>query len=297
MSAVDIGYADQSRWSRPGRYRQAVDALPGAPDVLPELLAGLMIHRGIAPLRQIEMPEAARSDGDIRSVEELLACLLSRDASPLSVPRKASNKLFVVCRHFSLVATSFLRSHGIAARARCGFADYFAPPNFWGDHWVCEYHDGACWRLLDAQLDSETRTRSGTRLPAHDVPREHFIVAAEAWQRLRAGEFDEGNIGLDANVNGKWFVAASVLRDCAALAMEEMQAWDTWGPGRIFDALSDVPEEWLAPLDALAAAMGELPEAPSDARAIWVRFPWAALTPTVLSYPQGEPVEDQVGVG
>ena len=42
------------------------------------------------------------------------------------------------------------------ARLRVGFATYFTP-GYLEDHWVCEYHPGDRWRLLDPELAPRVR--------------------------------------------------------------------------------------------------------------------------------------------
>jgi hypothetical protein len=86
-------------------------------------------------------------------------------------------------------------------------------------------------------------------------------------------------------------VAASVLRDMAALAGIESLPWDYWGIGREICATHQVTEEQADAVDQLA---GDLEPAPSDRRAaeaLLQRFPWARPTPTVLSFPEGRRAE------
>jgi hypothetical protein len=87
------------------------------------------------------------------------------------------------------------------------------------------------------------------------------------------------------------FVAGSLLRDLAALAMEEMMAWDYWGPTRDFRPGVAISPDWLDRLDSLAGALARAPAGYDDVQAILAAHPWAALTPTVLSFPEGKPVE------
>lgn len=90
---------------------------------------------------------------------------------------------------------------------------------------------------------------------------------------------------------GPRFAAGSLLRDLAALVMEEMMPWDHWGPVRSVRPGSDIPPEWLDRLDGLATALAREPVTYDDAQLLLATHPWAALTPTVLSFPEGKPVE------
>ena len=108
--------------------------------------------------------------------------------------RAPEGRFFCVCAGFARVATAVLRMHAIPARCRVGFAAYFNP-GFLEDHWVCEFWDGAAWRLLDTQLDEDgASASSGIDFAPQDVPREQFVDASTAWRRLRAGEIDPSRI-------------------------------------------------------------------------------------------------------
>lgn len=82
-------------------------------------------------------------------------------------------------------------------------------------------------------------------------------------------------------------MAASVMRDVAALAGIERLPWDYWGPGRAICATHRVTEEQARAIDGLAAALEPAPNDRRAAEAVVERFPWARPTPTVLSFPEG----------
>jgi hypothetical protein len=276
--------AAHSRWSDPGRYSSSLAGLPAAPDRLPGIVSGLVLHPLFAPQRDA-------SAAALRTVREILAAVLQRDAGPLDWPRQPDQRVLATCRSYALLAGAILRQHQIPARVRVGFADYFTP-DFWEDHWVCEYHDGDKWRLLDAELAPEVRQRFGIAFDPADVPRDRFLTAGPAWLALRRGEHDPARVGVSAaGLTGLWFAAGSLMRDLAALGMEEMMAWDYWGPSREFRPGSDIPTPWLGRLDSLADALARATADYAEAEAILAAHPWAALTPTILSFPDGAPVE------
>lgn len=285
-------YAEHSRWSAPGPFgARGFDTLPAAPAQLPTVVSGLVLHPHEARLRGIEIPEAARGDAHMRSVAEFLQALVARDRRSLQIPRKPEHRLFGVCRDHALIACSILRANGAPARLRVGFADYFTP-HFLEDHWVCEYRDGNVWRLLDAELVPDIRSRYGIAFEPHDVPRQRFLAAGPAWEAARRGAVDPQHMGVHAlGIGGLWFAAASLLRDLAALTMNEMMPWDQWGPARALGPGSDISADWLERFDALATALAAEPADYQAAAAILGDHPWAALTDTVVSYPHGEAVE------
>ncbi len=278
-------YAEHSRWSDPGRLAPLLDALPAEPARLPEIVGGLVLHPLFAP------EALASAEPSLRSIPEILGALLAKDDRPLDRARPPETRVLGTCRNCALLACAILRQHGVAARLRVGFADYFTP-GFHEDHWVCEVDDGGDWRLLDAELTAEVRERFAISFDPADAPREHFLVAADAWWAIRRGERDAARFGVSAfGLGGMWFVAGSLLRDLAALAMEEMMPWDYWGPAREFRPGSEIPPDWLDRLDSLADALAREPAGYDDVRSIIAAHPWTALTPTVLSFPQGQPVE------
>jgi len=280
-----IPYARHSRWSEPGPFAAHLDNLPAARAALPEIVGGLVLHPLFAPAG------SDASEASLRSIPEMLSALFERDPQPLKQAREPDRRLIGTCRNYALLACAILRKHGTPARLRVGFADYFTR-DFWEDHWVCEYHDGDAWRLLDAELTGEVRRRFGIGFDPADVPRDRFVSVGLAWQTLRRGERDPARFGVSIlGICGLWFVAGSLLRDLAALAKEEMMPWDSWGPARDFRPDKPVPPEWLSPLDSLAAALAREPATYDDVCAVLAAHPWAALTGTVLSFPEGKPVE------
>ncbi|HEV2185675.1 MAG TPA: transglutaminase domain-containing protein [Stellaceae bacterium] len=290
MPKSDIArYARHSRWSDPGRFAACLDPVSADPSALPEIVGGLVLHPLFAPAG------ADRSEASLRSIPEILAALLAHDNRPLDRVREQSKRVIGTCRNYALLACAILRQHGTPARLRVGFADYFTP-DFWEDHWVCEYHDGRDWRLLDAELTTAVRRRLAIGFDPADVPRDRLLAAGPAWLGLRRGEHKAARFGVSIlGIAGPGFVAGTLARDLAALAMEEMMPWDYWGPPRNFRPGGPIPAEWLDRLDGLAAELAREPATYDDAKAILAAHPWAALTPTVLSFPEGKPVEVTLG--
>jgi hypothetical protein len=213
-------YARHSRWSDPGGLGAHLDTLSPNPAALPEIVGGLVLHPLFAPTG------ADAAEAALRSVGDIVTALLKRDARPLDQVREPGRRVIGTCRNYALLACAILRQHGVAARLRKGFADYFTP-DFWEDHTVCEYHDGRAWRLLDPELTSEVRQRFGIAFDPADAPRTRFLAAGPAWLALRRGEHDPARFGVSVfGLTGLWFPAGSLLRDLAALGMEEMMAWD-----------------------------------------------------------------------
>jgi hypothetical protein len=288
-SDVDF-YRTQSRWTDPGRRAGLLAEISPDPTTLPHALARLLLHPFVAPMRGVEMPAAATGDRDIRSVEAMLDRLQARDPRPLVVARAPEHRLFCVCAGFARLATAVLRLHSIPARCRVGFAAYFNP-GFLEDHWVCEYRDGDAWRLLDAQLDEDAVAELGVGFAPSDVPRDQFLDASTAWRRLRAGELDATRMGLSVlGLAGTWFAVGNLMLDVAALNKDEMLPWEKWAVGRDCGPGQELAARWGAELDRVAELLCGSPDA-ALARRVYRERSWLQVTPTVLSFATGTPVE------
>lgn len=239
----------------------------------------------------IGVPERAEPDRNLRTLERIVAALIERDDRPLTEHRQISNYFYGTCHDFALLAAGALRHHGIPARLQVGYAGYFIPGK-WEDHWVCEYRRGDRWALLDGQLGPIARDGFKIGFPVDDLSAAEWRSAASIWLAIRAGAVDEQLCGVSfAGIQGRWFVAAAVLRDAAALARIECLPWDYWGLGRHFLETREVSEPEAGQIDALAAALDPAPENRDGAEGVLDRFPWARPGETVTSVIVTTPVE------
>jgi Transglutaminase-like superfamily len=236
----------------PGRWSSLFNALPSGVDALREVAQGLVLHEHLAPAYGVTLSDADRATVHLRQVESLLSAIQDRDSRPLAEARPVTQRVAGNCRHFTVLTVAMLRAQGIAARARCGFADYFGTGAF-EDHWVIEYRGDSHWLLADAQIDARQRELFPVDFDLSDVPRDRFLVAGEAWARCRAGTADPSRFGLTVTDEyGLWWVAGNLTRDAAALLGRELLPWDVWGampaPG------ADIPADLAALFDELAVA-------------------------------------------
>jgi Transglutaminase-like superfamily len=246
-------YATHSRVSDPGERAPLLGVLPGEPGRLVPAVSALVLHRLFVGPLGVTPPAGSAEDVQSRTVPGMLDRILARDPAPLDVPRPPERRFIGICRDYALLACAALRHHRVPARLRVGFATYFTP-GYLEDHWVCEYHADGRWRLLDPELSERVRAHSGITFDPADVPREAFLVAGEAWRRVRAGALDPARCGVSSiGVLGEGFVAASVIRDLAALNKREMLAWDVWGLPLGVAPGAPVPEVAARRLDAVAA--------------------------------------------
>jgi hypothetical protein len=238
-------YRRQSVFSDPG----AEEVPPGGPRELATLVRNLLIHREEGARFGYTLPDERRNEAETRYAADILTVLRARSPRPLTGVRAPDERFAGTCRDFALLFCTLLRASGTPARIRCGFSAYFTPGAF-EDHWVTEYRDGSHgWRLADPQLLGVY----DTGFDPLDVPRDQFLVAGEAWQRIRREEADPATFGVGViGLSGAWFVRSDVVRDLAALCRVEVLPWDGWG-------LTDQPALVLSDdetklLDSVAAA-------------------------------------------
>ena len=240
----------------PGKYAYLLDDLPADPAVLLSVPAKVMVHEFWEEAYGLKLEPPPRATVNTRQVEGLLAAIVERDDSPLTVTREPQVRIPTNCRGFTVLAVALLRAKGIPARSRCGFGAYFTD-GFFEDHWVAEFHDGERWRLADAQIDDVQRKALGITFDTTDVSPDQFVVAGDAWRRYRAGA-DPDKYGLSGiNEAGAWWIASNLVRDVAATRHDvEVLPWDDWdvmpSPSSsvdiaYFDALADGSGDVVVP--------------------------------------------------
>ena len=234
-------YAEPAAMSGAGHHAQALAKLPDDVGALAEIIQGLAIHQYMAEAYGFKVPEARKAESHLRHADRILDRIVALDDRPLTAARPPEKRVVGVCHHFALLMTALLRAKGIPARYRCGFGAFFNPPYF-EDHVLCEYWNAAQarWVQVDPQLDAVWRGALKYKFDPLDVPRDQFLQTADAWTLCRSGKADPARFGIFVgDLRGLWFVAASLIRDAAALAKVEMLPWDCWGlmphPGQELD--------------------------------------------------------------
>jgi hypothetical protein len=251
-------YATQSAFSDPGIHAGLFDVLPTDVRELTAVVRNLLIHYRAGG---IQFTGDRLAEIDHRWVEAALTTDQRRNGTPLAAPREPADRIVGCCRDYTLMTVSALRHQGIPARSRIGFATYFAD-GFNYDHVVAEYWNGDRWVMVDAQLEPDEHGK----FDVQDMPTGQFLSAAEVWQRVRAGELDADDFGVDPGLplRGSWFVRDYVFLQLAHLQRDELLLWDGWGamagPGEPADL--DLADEIAALLIASdagdEAATGEL---------------------------------------
>ena len=276
-------YAQPAAMTGAGRHAQALAQLPDDVGAIAEIIQGLAIHQYMAGAYGFDVPEARKTEAHIRHTDRILDCIVALDDRPLSTARPPEKRVVGVCHHFALLMTAMLRAKGIPARYRCGFGAFFNPP-FFEDHVMCEYWNAAQarWIQVDPQLDAVWRGALKFTFDPLDVPRDQFLQSADAWSLCRGGKADPARFGIFVgDLRGLWFIAASLIRDLAALNKMELLPWDCWGimphQGQELDASQ------LAFFDRVAALAAQPDASHQDLRALYEKDERVRVPKTIFN--------------
>jgi hypothetical protein len=236
MQAVLDFYRQHSTSTDPGEHADLLRNLPTDLPDLHQIVQNILIHNW--KIRAYHRELLHGRDLTLATMRELLARVREQDARPLTEERPLEQKLIVDCRHFAGVLCALLRQEGIPARTRCGFGVYLE--KHWAqDHYVTEYWNGSRWVLEDADV------------LMHDIARDQFVTAGQAWRDSRAGNDDPMRFACGPDIRGYGMIRYNLIRDLAQLNKHEEMSLASWG-------LGIVAEEALTPddygvLDAAAA--------------------------------------------
>lgn len=251
-------YSTQSRVSDPIELRDLYATLPSDLPSLVALAQELVIDKDFVQLFRLKMGKERLAEVDTRYLHEILKLLLSKEDGPLVASRAPNRRFIGSCRDYALLLCSLLRHQGVHARLRFGFATYFSKaPSTYDDHCVCECWDDTQrrWVLVDPNLDPAIRAKLDIKMNAVDVPRDRFVVAADAWKLVRDGKVGGDQFGvMSIGIKGHWFIRGSLMRDLAALNKVEMLPWDYWGLADR-DPSDEISDGELPLLDELADAL------------------------------------------
>jgi len=206
---------------------------PGVADVPSDLDAmraavqGVLVHRDWAPAYGVVGDAIRIDEQNLRSTIEMLTRAFELSPEAITVTREPIDRVLCICRHFTLLHTALLRSHGVPARVRCGFSNYFDPTK-WYDHWITERWNGERWVRDDPQVDALQAKVVNLAFDPYDQPDGKFLTGSEAWVAARAGDVDPSLFGI-FNMWGLPFIAGNVLSDFACLNKVELLPWDSWG--------------------------------------------------------------------
>ncbi|UCD06547.1 MAG: transglutaminase domain-containing protein [candidate division WOR-3 bacterium] len=207
-------------------YADMLGDLPAGISGLCRVVQGTMLHVFWAEEYGVELTEDRKKEVNLRRVEDMLVRIAELDERPITEARRPEARVVGNCRDYAVFLCALLRSMGIPARARCGFATYFTPGKY-EDHWICEYWNAEDerWVQVDTQLDSLQLDYLKIDFDPHDLPAGKFLNGGQAWQLCRSGEVDPDLFGI-FDMKGLWFVQGDLVRDFMALNKVEVLPWD-----------------------------------------------------------------------
>lgn len=217
--------------SDPGGHKSALLALPDDPAEICGVIQGLVIHPfWIDRCGARVDPSRANAELQARGVADILDHIYRLDDAPLDRPRDPQKRVIGTCRHASLLLCSVLRTKGLPARLRCGFATYLEGYPF-GDRWICEYWSETekYWVRVDPQLGPLQLETLDIDFDPGDIPIDDYLYAGEGWIMCRRERSDPADFGVGGS-SGLGFIKGSIVRDMLALNKIETLPWDRgWG--------------------------------------------------------------------
>jgi hypothetical protein len=264
---------------------QALGRIPSDLDALRRVVQGLLLHRDWAAAYGVAADAIRVDEQNLRSTSEVVTRALELSGEPITVPRQPVDRVLCICRHFTLLHTALLRAHGVPARVRCGFSNYFDATK-WYDHWITERWNGERWVRDDPQVDGLQAKTVNLDFDPYDQPPGKFLTGSEAWIAARAGEVDPNLFGI-FDMWGLAFISGNVISDFACLNKVELLPWDGWG--MMTGPHDPVTDEVAAVLDDLATLVTS-----DDVDAIRERYSTddrLRVPPDITSFINGKPVE------
>ena len=256
-----VDHARHTPYSDPRRHARLLADVPVDPPALSAVARNVIVHYRASGH---ELPAATRDEINARWLEFILTADQRRHPRPLAAPRDVTNRVQGCCRDHSLFCVGVLRSHGIAARTRVGYAGYFID-GWHHDHVIVEMWRDGRWVRFDSEIDAaRPALPTPTDIGACSLGSSGFVTAAQAWVGHRRGEIDADTYGVGPEVpgfRGPFFLFDEVIIEVAHRFGDELLLWDGWGrigePDRI---VTDNDAAWLDPVAErlIAADLGDL---------------------------------------
>jgi hypothetical protein len=253
-----VDHAVHTPYSDPGRHADLLVDLPTDPSGLSAVARNVIVHYRASGHA---LPVETRDEINARWLEDILSADQRRHPWPLATPRNVTERVQGCCRDHSLFCVGALRSHGIPARTRVGFAGYFID-GWHHDHVIVETWLGDRWLRFDSEVDAP---RPSLPAPMDVAPSPlgstGFVTAAEAWVGYRHGMIDAATYGVGPEVpgfRGPFFLFDEVIFEVAHRFGDELLLWDSWGRvGEPDRAVTEPEAAWLdETADLLIAADG-----------------------------------------
>lgn len=245
MNSV-VDHASHTPYSDPGRYATLIEDVPIDPASLSTVARNVIVHYRASGH---ELPDESRDDINARWLEDMLALDQGRHPRPLVESRPVTQRVQGCCRDHTLFCLGVLRSHGVPARSRVGFAGYFI--DGWNhDHVIVEAWLEGQWQRFDPEIEGPRPSLlTPTNIGQCAIGSGGFVTAAQVWAGYRRGEVDAETYGVDPTVpilRGERFICDEVIYEVAHRFGDELLLWDGWGRiGEPGEPVSDRDAAWI----------------------------------------------------
>ena len=269
-------YRAFSQFTYPGLYQERLQHdLPTDIRQLGLLVKRQVIHSGVLSMGR-EGTKTNPAYGNIHEVHwyrqgeddyfptaaAILAELYRRDPRGFVADRAVENKLIITCRFVAILMATILKTRGIPARVRAGYAPYILPDRP-ETHWITQYWHAPeeRWMTIDADTSLENRP-----FDPFDMPPGTFDFAAHTWLAVREGRQDANAYAMNG-LSALESLATLVFFDFHCLMNNEITYLQA--PVFITSDFNTVEEEKLQEIDALARLMQQPDENFVQLQTLW----------------------------
>jgi len=271
-------YLEFGMFTYPGLYADYFKSLPDNVREIGKLLRTNMVHRSTLKMGNgftnkdlkfgdmEEMPWYRQPEDDnLPTTVAMVAELFRRDSRGLVLDRKVPDKLVLTCRYLAIMLVSILKTKGIPARVRSGFAGYWPWAKKAGDHWIVEYWKREENRWVVVDVDGSFHE---VGFDLYDMPDGKFDYAADAWLDVREGKIPEKHFYNEGGYSGLITTGWALFYDFHCLMNNEIIYLH--GPRmvdlRYFDRIT---EKQLREIDNLARLMKQPDENFDELLHLW----------------------------
>jgi hypothetical protein len=196
----------------------------------------------------------------------MLAELFRRDKKGFIKNRHEKDRLILTCRYVSILVASILKSKGIPARVRSGFADYFKGfGNKSVDHWINQYWDKEKNRWVTIDVDGSLENY--LRFDPYNMPNDVFEFSTDSWLKVRNRELDGKRFWNAGGFEGLMVIAWELFYDFHSLMNSEIIYLHT--PEFICNRFDKLSKKELREIDDLAKLMQNPDENFNELFGIW----------------------------
>lgn len=284
MDKIINYYLEFSQYTNPGIYKDILQKnLPNEVREIGLLVRKQIIHRmtlkngntgSNSDLRYGDMtkiPWTRQPEDDVFvTASAMIAELFRREGRGFVFDRETENKLILTCRFTSILMASLLKTKGIPARVRSGFAPYFNVEGLPGgksdDHWINQYWDKKELRWITIDVDGSIE--GYLNFDPYDIPEGIFDFSPNAWLAVRNGKIDGQHFYNAGGTGGLIAISWELFYDFHCLMNDEIIYHHTPETTHFkkFDLLSEIK---LKEIDDLARLMQKPEENFDQLKNIW----------------------------